>query len=170
VDYASGTLPEAKAGKRAYFASREFAGWPKPEDIERYFLAPPEERWFFETKNSSASFTIADVDGTSQDDGYDETELEMWGHPEHGVLLIWSQRGAVPGASFSLTYTSKGDLSRLRETAIVNHNDPMPIGLFVPYEAAWKAVKEFIENDGAQPKSIEWIANVDLPADTFPDP
>ena len=32
------------------------------------------------------------------------------------------------------------------------------------------ALKEFIETDGALPKSIEWIANKDLPPGTFPDP
>jgi hypothetical protein len=33
-----------------------------------------------------------------------------------------------------------------------------------------EAVKEFIETDGALPKSIEWIANRDLPPNTFPEP
>jgi len=46
----------------------------------------------------------------------------------------------------------------------------MPIGLYVPFEAAWKAVKEFIETGGAFPQSIEWIANNDLPLNSFPDP
>ena len=46
----------------------------------------------------------------------------------------------------------------------------MPIGLYIPFENAWKAVKEYIVTDGELPKSIEWIANQDLPADTFPDP
>ena len=31
------------------------------------------------------------------------------------------------------------------------------------------AVKEFLASDGALPQSIEWIANSDLPRDTFPD-
>jgi len=46
----------------------------------------------------------------------------------------------------------------------------MPVGLYVPFEAAWHAVKEFIETDGALPKSIAWISDDDLPNDTFPDP
>jgi hypothetical protein len=33
-----------------------------------------------------------------------------------------------------------------------------------------KAVKEFLETDGELPKSIEWVANADLPRNTFPDP
>jgi hypothetical protein len=35
---------------------------------------------------------------------------------------------------------------------------------------AWKAVKEFLESDGKLPTSIGWIANGDLPANTFPEP
>jgi len=67
-------------------------------------------------------------------------------------------------------FSSKGDLTKLREWVRTLHNDPMPVGLFIPYADAWRAVKEFIETDGALPKSIEWIANSDLPLGTFPDP
>jgi hypothetical protein len=67
-------------------------------------------------------------------------------------------------------FSSKGDLSRIRELVRSFHNTPLPVGLFIPFESAWKAVKEFIETDGALPKSIEWIANSDLPPNTFPDP
>jgi hypothetical protein len=51
-----------------------------------------------------------------------------------------------------------------------SHGSPLPVGLFIPYEKAWSAVKEFMETDGALPTSIEWIANRDLPPNTFPDP
>jgi hypothetical protein len=37
-----------------------------------------------------------------------------------------------------------------------------PIGLFIPFDRAWLAVKEFIETDGALPKSIDWIASADM--------
>ncbi len=90
----------------------------------------------------------------------------MWGHPQYGVLLIWSKWGG----GHKEMYSSKGDLSRLRELVLSTHGTPLPVGLFVPFEVAWKAVKEFLENDGALPKSIEWIANRDLPPNTFPDP
>jgi hypothetical protein len=43
------------------------------------------------------------------------------------------------------------------------------IGLFVPFESAWRAVKDFIESDGELPTSIEWIASRDLPPGTFPE-
>jgi hypothetical protein len=74
------------------------------------------------------------------------------------------------GGGLKLTYSSKGDLRRLREWVRGLHDTPLPIGLFISYEEAWKAVKEFIETDGQLPKSIEWIANRDLPPNTFPDP
>ena len=48
--------------------------------------------------------------------------------------------------------------------------DLRPTGLFIPFPAASKALKEFMETDGQLPKSIEWVSNHDLPANTFPDP
>ncbi len=92
--------------------------------------------------------------------------LKMWGHPELGVLLIWSKWGG----GHKETFSSKGDLTRVREWVRSTHDTPLPVGLFIPFEEAWKAVKEFIETDGALPKSIEWVANRDLPPNTFPDP
>jgi Immunity protein Imm1 len=54
-------------------------------------------------------------------------------------------------------FSSKGDLSRLHELVEATHGTPLPVGLFVPIEAAWQVVKEFIETDGELPKSIAWI-------------
>jgi hypothetical protein len=42
-------------------------------------------------------------------------------------------------------YSSKRDLRRLREWVRSTHDTLLPIGLFVPFEVAWLAVKEFIE-------------------------
>jgi hypothetical protein len=90
----------------------------------------------------------------------------MWGNPEHGVLLIYSKWGG----GLKQTYGSKGDFARLRERVRSMHDTVLPVGLFIPFDKAWTAVKEFIETDGKLPKSIEWIANRDLPPNTFPDP
>lgn len=67
-------------------------------------------------------------------------------------------------------YCVSGDLNRLNELVRSSHGTPLPVGLFVPFEQAWPAVKEFLLNDGRRPESIEWVANVDLPSNTFPDP
>jgi hypothetical protein len=155
--------------KLAYFASELSHEWPDPKELERYFLAPRGHRWFFETENDSAVFTAEGVDNTEHleaNKGRVDVHLRMWGHPELGVLLIYSKWGG----GLRLTYSSKGDLRRLREWVRSTHDTPLPVGLFIPYEQAWKAVKEFIETDGQLPRSIEWIANRDLPPNTFPDP
>jgi Immunity protein Imm1 len=73
------------------------------------------------------------------------------------------------GGGLKQSYSSKGDLRRLREWVRGTHDTPLPVGLFIPFETAWKAVKEFIETDGRLPTSIEWIANRDLPPNTFRD-
>jgi len=43
----------------------------------------------------------------------------------------------------------------------------MSVALFIPFETAWKAVKEFIERDAVLPQSIEWIADRGLPDFAF---
>jgi hypothetical protein len=155
--------------KSTYFASRPSDGWPNPKELEHYFLGPARQRWFFETGNDSASLTAEGADGTEHlqaNKGRIDIDLDMWGNPDLGVLLIYSKWGG----GLKQTYSSKGDLSRLRELVRSTHDTPLPVGLFIPFEEAWKAVKEFIETDGKLPKSIEWIANRDLPPNTFPDP
>jgi hypothetical protein len=74
------------------------------------------------------------------------------------------------GGGHKDTYYSKGDLSRLKAWVWTVHGDLMPMGLFIPFERAWLAVKEFMETDGALPKSINWIAEADIPDEAFPDP
>ena len=155
--------------KRAYFDLYWGPGWPQLDWLAPYFLASPDKRWFFAEGNDSAALYGEGIDGTEhlpQGRGRIDVELEMWGHPQHGVLLIYSKRGSGRRD----TFTSKGDLSRLRELVSSLHDTPLPVGLFIPYEQAWKAVKEFIETDGKRPASIEWVANRDLPPNTFPDP
>jgi hypothetical protein len=90
----------------------------------------------------------------------------MCGVPSLGVLLIYDKWASGNKES----YSSKGDSRRIREWVRNLHNTPLPVSLFVPFKSAWLAVKEFIETDGALPKSIEWVDNKDLPPGTFPDP
>jgi hypothetical protein len=54
------------------------------------------------------------VDGTEQlepDEGRIDVDLDMWGHPELGILVIYSKWGG----RVKQMYSSNGDLSRLRE-------------------------------------------------------
>ncbi len=86
--------------------------------------------------------------------------------PGLGVLLFYNKFGG----GYEDAYVSKGDMSRLKEWVRNLHNDPLPVGLFIPFHKAYEALTEFIETDGQLPKSIEWMASNDLPPDTFPDP
>jgi len=156
--------------KRASFASESYEDtWPTPDDIQHFFLASPAKCWFFDTGIDVAYFRIEGVDGTDHlpPDDKRRALIYLWlvGHPTLGVQLYWRKwDGKRPHE-----YSSKGDLTRLREIVQNLHADSFSAGLFIPYDVAWKAVKEFLENDGALPKSIEWIDNEDLPLDLIPD-
>src|SRR4051794_31292677 len=128
--------------KRVYFDVFRGPVWPLPSQLESYFLTPPGQRWTFDTGNDNWGLSAEGVDGTEHlKPGKDriDVELEMWGHPELGVLLIYSKWGG----GFEESYSSKGNLSLLQKWVRTLHNDPMPVGLFIPYATAWKAVKEF---------------------------
>jgi hypothetical protein len=155
--------------KRSLFAADLRDDWPAPQEIERYFLGPPEQRWFSRTDAEGAGFFADGVDGTDQlkpNAGRTNISLHLRVHPKWGALLQWSKRRK----GLDETYYSKGDLSRLREYCYVGQSGPLPVGLFIPLEVAWVAVKEFLESDGALPTRIQWAAVRDLPPDTFPDP
>jgi hypothetical protein len=155
--------------KRAYFDTYWGAGWPTLAWLEPYFLSPLGKRWFHESGNDSAGLNLEGVEGTEHLEfgrGRVDIRLQMWGHPDHGVLIIYSKQGG----GYSDDFTSKGDMTRLRELVRSTHDTPLPVGLFIPFDQAWKAVKEFVETEGELPKSVAWIANRDLPPNTFPDP
>lgn len=155
--------------KSAYFASDWYDNWPKPDELKRYFLGPHGRQWFAVDGNDGASLSAEGVDGTAhleEGKGRIDLALMMWGNPDLGVLLIYRKYGG----GFQEAFTSFSDLNRLGEFVRTLHRDKMPVGLYIPFEEAWKAVKEFIETDGELPRSIKWVANKDLPPDTFPPP
>jgi hypothetical protein len=98
--------------------------------------------------------------------GYFDIHLVIVGNLGHGVLLQHVKAG---GGRRDVWYSS-GDLERLQEWVVTKHGDLRPIGLFIPFDRAWNAVKEFIEKDGARPQNITWISQRDIPPDAFPDP
>lgn len=156
--------------KDIYFDRRFGPGWPPLDELEPYFRPPPHGRgWFHKSGNDSARLDLIEVEGSEhlpEGKGRIDVELSMWGDPEHGVLVIYSKIGG----GYNENYSSKGDMSRIREWVRTTHDDPMPVGLYVPFAKAWLAVKEFMETEGRLPTSIEWVKNSDLPEGTFPDP
>jgi hypothetical protein len=152
--------------KRAYFDEYWGPGWPDPKSIEHFFIGKQQQPWL--PGNDGAVLTAEGVDGTEHlesNRGRMDIRLYITGHPARGVTLCYQKWGG----GFHDTYYSKGDLSRVREVVRSMHGTPDLMGLFIPFEQAWLAVKEFIEMDGALPKSIEWIASRDLPPNSFPD-
>jgi hypothetical protein len=155
--------------KRVYFDIFDGPGWPSPGQLQRYFLADPGQRWMFDSCNDCWGLSAEGIDGTEHlpaHKGRIDIRLTMLGNPDHGVLLHYQKSGR----DYREAYYSREDLRRLREWIETMHGDLMPIGLYVPFERAWAAVKEFMEMDGALPKSIAWIGEDDIPDDAFPDP
>jgi hypothetical protein len=154
--------------RRAYFDTYWGSGWPDTAWLEPYFLAPANKRWSFEDGNDGGSLTLEGANGTEHlgtGAGRIDTHLMMTGNPRHGVMLHYFQMGIGTGPNCY----SRGDLNRLYDREQTIHGDILPLGLCIPFETAWQAVKEFIERDGALPQSIEWIASRDLPKNVFPE-
>jgi hypothetical protein len=155
--------------KRVYFDVFRGPGWPSPNQMQHYFLSASGRRRAFGTGNDSWGLSAQGLDGTEHlpmGEGRIDIRFTVLGNLDHGVLLHYDKAG---GGRRDIYY-SKGDLKRLREWVETRHGDLMPIGLFIPFERAWTAVTEFLEADGALPKSIAWIASENVPDGAFPDP
>jgi len=156
--------------KKTYFDSKRTKGWPTPEELKPYFIAPPGKEWFDTGGNDTGGLSAEGLYGTENEDHLAgkriDLDLFLYGVPGLGVLLIYEKYGG----GYSEAFTSKGDMTRLNEWVRNLHQTPLPVGLFIPFAKAYGAVKEFIETGGALPKCIEWVASKDLPDGTFPDP
>ncbi|MGE0612883.1 MAG: Imm1 family immunity protein [Hyphomicrobiales bacterium] len=156
--------------RRIYFDKFDQVGWPDLRELEPFFLAPKGKEWSYLGGNDNWSIALEGIDGTEHLDRADERRVDirmyMWGHPELGVMLMYQKCGGP----YNQFYSSKGDLGKLKKWVRTLQGDQMPVGLFIPFKEAWKAVKEFIETDGALPKSVQWIENGTLPEGTFPPP
>jgi hypothetical protein len=155
--------------KQTYFDSYWGPGWPNEDWLAHYFLTEKGRRDFFAAGNDSWGLTAEGVDGTDHLlhlKGRVDVHLTIQGHPDLGVLLQWRKTGRQPVQS----YYSKGDLTKLHQWVQTVHGDRMPVGLFIPFDTAWPAVKEFMDRNGVLPEAIAWINGSELPATAFPPP
>jgi hypothetical protein len=156
--------------KHSYFNSTNFEGWPNPAEVAPFFLGPS-PRWFTTGGNDGGMFTAEGVDGSAhlpKFAGRIDLYLRMDGFPDRGVMLMYHKFGI--GTGIGEARFSKGDQSLLRQHVRTLYGSFVPLGLIIPFEQAFPAVKEFLENDGRLPKSIAWVHSNDLPEGTFPLP
>jgi hypothetical protein len=150
------------------FRGYEGPGWPNQKWLEPFFLTPAGRHQVFGIRNNHWGLKARGVDGT-EDLPFDkeiDVTLHIIGKPDLGVLLYYDRLSATDG----YTYFSVGNLKMLRTLVEAKPGTRMPLGLFIPFEQALRAVVEFAATDGALPKSIEWIASTDLPEGSFPEP
>jgi hypothetical protein len=154
--------------KHTYFDTYDGPNWPDKNWLAPYFLTDAGRRRAFDYDNDSWSLSADGLDGTEhlpQFNGRVDIVLTITGNLNHGVLLCHQKFGPNGIGHYSIR-----DRTKLREWVETMHGDLQPIGLFIPFEMAWKAVKEFLETDGALPKSTNWVSVPDLPPGTFPRP
>lgn len=154
--------------KSTYFDTYVGPGWPDTNWLAPYFLTDAGRRSAFDDDNDSWSLRIDGLQGTEhlpQFNGRVDLVLTIIGNIDHGVLLCHQKWGPNGIGHYSL-----GDRRRLRECIETKHGDLQPVGFFIPFDLAWKGIKEFMDTDGVLPKNIPWIAVPDIPPGTFPGP
>jgi hypothetical protein len=151
----------------SYFDSHWGKGWPDLKNMEACFLDPVRRAQMFAAEKDGGSFFV-EKDESSIPTHEVKAALYIHMNPEHGVKLAYSRWDGRIQRKYD--FDSKGDLKRLQVFVRSLHDTPLSVGLFVSFERGWSAVKEFIETAGELPRSIEWVANRDLPPGTFPNP
>lgn len=157
--------------KLAFFDTLWAADWPSVEYLEPYFRDTTRRAKFFADGHDGGSFSAEGMYGTGDlvpRDRQINSRLFFVANPEHGIMLGYSKWDGR--TRHKDDRSSRGDPSRLRQFMISVHGTSLSLGLFIPFEAGWHAVKEFIQTEGELPASIAWVANDDLLPGTFPLP
>jgi hypothetical protein len=147
--------------KSSSFHDFDASGWPSPDELKKYFSAGGrlwashgKDSWVLRAEGLYGTAILPQPDAVTVD-------LRMTGSPDHGVTLDFARwHGRIRRLD---RYCSVGDLRRLRQFMVSLQGNPYSLGLFIPFEQAFRAVKEFIESDGELPTSIEWISGEGFP-------
>ena len=163
--------------KEIYFPDFKIVAWPESERLRDYFLTPRGRDRTVENGNDSWGLDVKGLYGTENVKPYVqqtpeerakvvEASLDMDFNPQLGVLLSYSRYGG----GFAENYFSYSDLGRLNVYVETLHNDLRPVGMYIPHQVAWPAVKEFMDREGELPTCINWVSGRDLPENTFVEP
>jgi hypothetical protein len=155
--------------RRTYFDSYQGEGWPDEKWLSHYFLTESGRRQFFANGNDSWGLKAYGLNGSQNlppSQGRIDVDLTILGHSDLGILLCYHKSG---GGSSEIRY-SKGNLDFLQEQVETLHGDKVPAGLFISFDLAWAAVREFMAKDGELPGNIPWISANELSADVFSSP
>ena len=147
--------------KSCSFHDFDASSWPSPDDLKKYFSAGGRlwpshgnDSWALRGERLYGTMILPRSDAVT-------VELRMTGSPYHGVTLDFARwHGRIRRLHRCF---SEGDLGRLWQFMVSLQGDPYSLGLFIPFEQAFEAVKEFIESDGELPTSIRWISGDDFP-------
>ena len=157
--------------KEGSFDNHWGEGWPDLENIKSCLLDPERRAQFFAKGRDGGSLSAKGLYGTEglpARGGLVTANLFLHMNPDHGAKLVYAKWDGRIQKKYS--YDSKGDLNRLREFVRSFHGTMLCVGLFIPFEQGWLAIKEFIDTEGELPRAIEWIATEDLPQDIAPYP
>lgn len=153
--------------RTSYFHDWCNEGWPDPAIIKPFFSPG---RWA-SGGNDSWGFDAIGSDGVQRapyGKGPSYATLTMTAVPHLGVTLQYDRW--TKSIQKRESFNSKGDLSQLLTFVRSLHDDQLSLGLFVSFDRAWMATKQFLESDGDLPKGITWIDARELPPEAFPLP
>jgi hypothetical protein len=146
-------------------------GWPDLATVEACVTDPVRRSQMLARGADGGCFSIEGLYGTENlapRAGLVSATLYLFLSAEHGAMVLYSRwDGRIQKQA---SWNSKGDLSRLGQFVRSFHDTPLSLGLFISFENAWLAIKEFMLTEGELPTVIEWVATEDLPPETFPEP
>jgi hypothetical protein len=154
--------------KSCYFHAFYDSCWPSADELKKYFSAGGKlwashgnDSWALRAEGLYGTAILPLPDAVT-------VELRMAASPGHGVTLDFARwHGRIRRLD---RYCSVSDLGQLGRFVYGLQGIPYSLGLFIPFEEAYKAVKEFIESDGELPTGIGWVSGEDLLPERFPVP
>src|SRR5688572_25361436 len=117
------------------FLDHPSEGWPDPGWLRPYFLTPEgrqqafgdQEEWWFDIDGLEGTENLPSGKGRI------DLDFILESHPHHGIMLSWR----IWGGGRKECKVSLGHPLRMDRWLRNGQGDRRPVGLFVPYEAAW---------------------------------